>query len=96
MAAKSNNLTDVFDWLCDVLESCKTEEQQESAKRLILLFINKLIHNAPVYTKNGYTNEALFMFSAVQLIEPMRISMKYPYVTIENIKWEVFGGLKHF
>ena len=42
MAAKSKNTADVLVWLRNVLHSCKTEEQQQSAKRLIGLFETQL------------------------------------------------------
>lgn len=97
MAAKSNSLPDILYWLCDILSSCKTEEQQESAKWLILLYVNNLFHNSPIRNGNGYTDEALFLFSVVKPVtDGMWISMKYPYISEHIIDWNIFGGLKEF
>jgi len=35
MAAKSKHPIDILDWLYQVLQSCNTEEQQETAKSLV-------------------------------------------------------------
>lgn len=43
MAAKSNSTADVTAWLEKVLQSCETEEQQDSALRLIDIFERRAV-----------------------------------------------------
>jgi hypothetical protein len=43
LAAKSNSTADVTAWLEKVLQSCETEEQQDSALRLIDIFERRAV-----------------------------------------------------
>lgn len=89
MAAKSNSVFDVLEWVCDVLASCKTEEQQESAKKLVLLYLTGFIHY-------NLKNNIKIDVSHLPLTEDGWVSTKYPYITEHSVDWELFGGLKLF
>lgn len=41
MAAKSKHMLDIYNWIFDVINSCKTQRQLTSTKNLIRIFTNK-------------------------------------------------------
>jgi hypothetical protein len=49
MGATSKHYGDVYKWVSKVIESCKTQEQEKTARKLIDNYINNLYYNNEVH-----------------------------------------------
>lgn len=83
MSARSNNVWDMIEWLQSVMVSCENNDQQESAKRLVMLYVQKLIR------ERQFSVVSLFTINDItDYLTSFNYSGKlYP----TDIHWEMFS-----